>query len=342
MVQLYVSQLRRALDADGAEIVTHGRGYELRLPADRVDAARFERLLEAAQPRAALALWHGEALADVADEPFAAAEIRRLEELRMHAHELAIEADLAAGRHADVIGELEGLVAEHPLNERLHAQRMLALYRSGRQAEALDAYRQARGALVEQIGVEPGPELRRLQQAILEQDPELDLRAAAPEPRGPPAGPPRRRGRPAPALLVASAVLAAAAGLIAFGISRVTAPDRLTRIDENAVGRIDPDSGRISGQYAVGRNPGPVVTGAGSVSVANTLDGTISRVDRDHVVPIDIGGEPTALAFGAGSLWVANGDTRSVSQVDPGTNKVVQTLPVGNASRAVAAGFGAL
>src|SRR5215218_1513882 len=268
MVQLYVSQLRRVLDGDGAAIITHGRGYELRLPVECVDAERFERLVDE-RPREALALWRGDALADVADEPFAAAEIRRLEELRMHAHELAIEADLAAGRHADVIGELEGLVAEHPLNERLHAQRMLALYRSERQAEALDAYRQARSALVGQIGVEPGPELRRLQQAVLEQDPALDLPpTAAAAVSGPaPARPPPRRRRPA--LLVAAAVLAAAAGLIAFGVSRVTAPDRLQRIDENSVGLIDADTGRITAQYEVGRGPAAVVAGGGSVWVAN-------------------------------------------------------------------------
>ena len=97
MVQLYVSQLRRLLDGNGATIVTHGRDYELRLPADAVDVARFERLVDESRPREALALWRGEALADVADEPFAAAEIRRLDELRVHAHELAIEADLAPG-----------------------------------------------------------------------------------------------------------------------------------------------------------------------------------------------------------------------------------------------------
>ncbi|MGZ8648841.1 MAG: nSTAND1 domain-containing NTPase, partial [Solirubrobacteraceae bacterium] len=109
-----------------------------------------------------------------ADEPFAGAEIRRLEELRMRAAELAIDADLAAGHHGEVIGELETLVAGEPLRERLHAQRMLALYRCGRQADALDAYRQARAALVEAIGVEPGPELRRLHEAILRQDPALE------------------------------------------------------------------------------------------------------------------------------------------------------------------------
>jgi len=144
MVQLYVSHLRRLLAGNGAEIVTRGRGYEPRLTDGEVDAVQFVRLLDQTRAREALALWCGEPLADVADEPFAAAEIRRLEELRERAAELAIEADLAAGRHGEVIGELEALVAEHPLRERLHAERMLALYRSGRQAEALEAYREAR------------------------------------------------------------------------------------------------------------------------------------------------------------------------------------------------------
>jgi DNA-binding SARP family transcriptional activator len=183
LVQLYVSHLRKLLDGCEAEIVTRGRGYELQLAADQVDAARFEQLIDAAtrprrypngDAREALALWRGAPLADVADEPFANTEIRRLEQLRLHAAELAIGADLEAGRHGAVIDELEALIAEDPLREQLHAQRMLALYRSGRQAEALKAYREVRELLVEQIGVEPGPELRRLHAAILRQDAELD------------------------------------------------------------------------------------------------------------------------------------------------------------------------
>ena len=183
LVQLYVSHLRKLLTGCEAAIVTRGRGYELQLAADQVDAARFERLVNAAarpnesangEAREALALWGGGVLADLADEPFAAAEIRRLEQLRLQAAELAIGADLAAGRHREVVGELEALVAEEPLREQLHAQRMLALYRSGRQSEALQAYRDVRELLVEQIGVEPGPELRRLHAAILRQDSELE------------------------------------------------------------------------------------------------------------------------------------------------------------------------
>ena len=340
MVQLYVSQLRRLLGGDGTEIVTRGRGYELRLAAGAVDAVEFERLLEHDRPRDALALWHGEPLADVADEPFAAATIRRLHELRVRAAEAAIDADLEAGRDGEVIGEIEALIDEHPLRERLHAQRMLALYRAGRQAEALDAYREARSVLVEQIGVEPGAELRRLQDAILAQDPALDRASPAPE-RAPPTAPPPRH-RAAPVLAIAGLLLLA--GVLAFAISRVTQPDRLSGIDENHVGLIEFDSTRITAQYRVGHGPEAVTAGAGSVWVANRVDGTVSRIDRDRdeVVTIDVGGEPTGLAFGAGWLWVADGQGRTVAQIDPGVNKVVQRYVVGNAAHAVAVGYGAV
>ena len=186
-VQQNVSRLRKALGEGraGAEILTRGRGYELRLATGAVDALRFEQLVEeAARERAsggvngaadaALELWRGAPLADVASEPFAGPEIGRLCELHLRAIELAIDAELAAGRHAEAIARLEALIAEEPLRERLHAQRMLALYRDGRQSEALDAYREARETLIEQIGVEPGPELKRLQEQILAQDPALD------------------------------------------------------------------------------------------------------------------------------------------------------------------------
>jgi DNA-binding SARP family transcriptional activator len=177
MVQQYVSQLRRLL-ADGrdrdAEILTRGRGYELRIDPEDVDAWRFERLVDRGEGRAALALWRGPPLTDVADEPFAAEEIRRLEALRLRALEQAIDADLDAGRHVELVPELEGLVGEQPLSERVHGQLMLALYRSQRQGDALAVYRDVRTTLVGQLGLEPGPPLRRLQEAILHQDPALD------------------------------------------------------------------------------------------------------------------------------------------------------------------------
>jgi DNA-binding SARP family transcriptional activator/WD40 repeat protein len=188
MVQNYVWRLRATLDDPAAEILTHGRGYELRVDRQSVDVGRFEALLAEAsseQPngaaREALALWRGPALADVADEPFAAPVIRRLEELRLDALVLAIDAELAAGRHQEVAAEIDALIGEHPLHERLHAQRMLALYRCGRQADALEAYRSARRTLVDEVGLEPGPELQRLHDAILRQDPALDVETAVVE-----------------------------------------------------------------------------------------------------------------------------------------------------------------
>ena len=179
MVQHYVSQLRKLLGDDA--IVTRGRAYELRVSPGAVDAERFEHALRDpnADARAALRLWRGPALADVAEEPFAAAEIRRLDELRISAHEAAIDCDLRHGRLTEALTELEALLADNPLRERLHAHRMLALYQSGRQADALEAYRAARDTLVGELGLEPGPELRKLHEAILRHDPALQPPAMA-------------------------------------------------------------------------------------------------------------------------------------------------------------------
>ena len=130
--------------------------------------------------REALALWRGPPLADLAFESFAQPAIARLEELRLVAIEKRIDADLALGRHAEVVAELEALVAEHPLRERVRAQLMLALYRCGRQADALAVYQSARRELVEELGIEPSPTLRELEQSILRQDPSLELAPAPP------------------------------------------------------------------------------------------------------------------------------------------------------------------
>src|SRR5829696_7988272 len=187
-VRVHVSRLRRALGDDGV-VATTAAGYHVRLRPGELDLDRFLRLVEegrealasdraadaAALLREALALWRGPALADLADEPFAAAAVAALEEQRLAAIESRLEADLAAGRHGALAGELRRLVAEHPLHERLHGQLMLALYRCGRQADALAVYREARAVLVEQLGIEPGSDLRRLERAVLAQDPALLL-----------------------------------------------------------------------------------------------------------------------------------------------------------------------
>jgi DNA-binding SARP family transcriptional activator len=170
-----VSQLRRQLGAQ--TLTTQTPGYVLRVGADQIDARRFERSLQDARRvdaeerrsllERALALWRGPPLADFTFESFAHAEIRRLEELRLVAFEERIEADLELGRQGDVVGELEALVEAHPLRETFRRQLMLALYRSGRQAEALEIYQDARSRFVEELGIEPGPELKRLQAEIL-------------------------------------------------------------------------------------------------------------------------------------------------------------------------------
>jgi DNA-binding SARP family transcriptional activator len=174
-LQNAVGRLRRVLGADVLQ--TRSPGYVLRVESDQIDARRFEqalidaRRLPAEQRRDrlddALALWRGPALAEFAFDDFAQAEIRRLEELRLVAHGERIDTALELGRHGDVIGELEGLIRDHPLRETFRRQLMLALYRAGRQAEALDVYQDARARFIDELGIEPGPELKRLQAEIL-------------------------------------------------------------------------------------------------------------------------------------------------------------------------------
>jgi DNA-binding SARP family transcriptional activator len=175
VIQGYVSHLRKALGAE--RIITRPPGYLVRVDDDELDLTRFERLVAVGTREAladALALWRGEPLADLAHEQFAQREAGRLAELRLVALEKRVEVDLADGRHAELVGELEQLVREHPLRERFRAQLMLALYRSARQAEALSAYRAARATFVEGLGLEPSPALQELERAILRHDASLD------------------------------------------------------------------------------------------------------------------------------------------------------------------------
>jgi DNA-binding SARP family transcriptional activator/tetratricopeptide (TPR) repeat protein len=182
-LQVHVSGLRKLLGKERLE--TRPPGYLLRIADDELDLGRFRVLREQGRPAEALALWRGPPLSDFAYHGFAQAEIARLEDQRLACREERIDRELDAGRHGEVTGELEALVAENPLRERLCGQLMLALYRSGRQAEALDAYQQARSTLVDELGIEPGRELRALHQAILNQDPALE----APPAQAPSASP---------------------------------------------------------------------------------------------------------------------------------------------------------
>jgi DNA-binding SARP family transcriptional activator len=188
----YVSQLRKALKPRRGEdehqlLITRAPGYLLRVDPEQFDLRRFERLVREAKSELVegdaqaasralaegLALWRGPPLAELGSAPFALVESLRLQELRVSTLEDRVEADLALGRHHDLVAELETLAAEHPFRERLRGQLMLALYRSGRQAEALRTYQQARRLLADELGLEPGQELKQLEQAILRQDPTL-------------------------------------------------------------------------------------------------------------------------------------------------------------------------
>ncbi|MCA1702838.1 MAG: AfsR/SARP family transcriptional regulator, partial [Actinobacteria bacterium] len=208
-LRVFVSRLRKALREAGGDaiVLTKPPGYLLQIERDALDAARFEDLLTegrehaargdhetaAARLRQALSLWRGPALADMADTLVAQAEAARLEEARLAALEERVEADLACGRHMEVVPELDQLTTAHPLRERLWGQRMVALYRSGRQADALRVYQELRRLLDEELGLEPNPEVTRLENAILRHAPELEtpgLRAhGVPEPSHVPRGP---------------------------------------------------------------------------------------------------------------------------------------------------------
>jgi DNA-binding NarL/FixJ family response regulator/DNA-binding SARP family transcriptional activator len=196
-VNVYVSQLRKALSRNGHDpIATGDGGY--RIDADELDVAQMHRLLATARERSAAgdleaaaerlrethALWRGSTLAGLQLESHGRDQVAQLDELRLAALLERIDCDLALGRHEHVLGELEVLVGEHPLRERLRAQLMLALYRADRQAEALEAYQQAREVLVEELGIEPSPALQRLQKGILTQDPALELPAGTSAPSG--------------------------------------------------------------------------------------------------------------------------------------------------------------
>ncbi|MEU3255884.1 AfsR/SARP family transcriptional regulator [Streptomyces sp. NPDC006997] len=197
-LQTYIMQLRRCLGtamgpgAPGAAknvLATRHGGYLLQIPPESVDVYSYERLVAQGQEafdegederaarsfRQALALWQGPALVDVRLGPVLAIEVTRLEESKLVTTERRIDADLRLGRHAELIAELTDLIARHPQHEGLHAQAMVALYRSGRQASALDVYRKLREGLIEELGVEPSPQLQRLHQAMLSVDPELDV-----------------------------------------------------------------------------------------------------------------------------------------------------------------------
>src|SRR5690242_17604386 len=293
-LQIYVSHLRRALEparargAAGEVLVTRNHGYLLRVDREHLDAARFQggftagqAALDAGRPaeaaetlRRALGLWRGGVLADLADYAFTRPEAARLEELRLAAVEARVDADLGLGRHDALTAELERLVAKHPLRERLHGQLMLALYRCGRQADALAAYRHVCDLLADELGIDPGEPLQRLHACVLAHDQALDRNGSCPAaPAGRPAGvgspacrPPggrltagRRepgwvRRRPRRLLAVGSALAVTAAGRASRLAGQQRRPDRLGRgTGWRCGGRGQPGRPRLRRRLGLGR-----------------------------------------------------------------------------------------
>lgn len=355
-LDVYVSRLRKAFRDAGADeaLVTRAPGYVLNV--DETDARRFEALaVEGGEAlaagdaeraarllRDALALWRGKAYVEMADEHWARPEAERLEELRLQATEDRVEAELALGRDSALVPELELLAAGHPYRERLVGQYMLALYRSGRQADALAAYRAARRSLVEELGLEPGPELRRLEAAVLAQDPALDaLRPEHPEP-GATVPAERRRGLLRLGLGSAAALILTAVALIAL----VSGEDgRGGAVPANGAGGLDPASGRVVTSVEVGSAPAGIASGAGRVWVTNGADGTVTRIDPrgGHVdQTLRVGSSPAGVAASAGAIWVANALDGSVSRIDPRAGEVVQTIQVGRRPVDLSVGAGAV
>ena len=369
-LQAGVSRLRRVLEEGDSSrlVVTRPPGYVLQVAPDQVDLARFERLLEegrralsaddplgaSAILREALGLWRGPLLADLGSQEFAERVRRRLGELRLAAVMERIDADLALGRHGELVGELEALVAEHPTEEHLRAQLMLALYRCGRQTDALDEYQRARRLLVEKFGVEPGPELREVQKAILNQDGSLAFAPVqqtepvrvievVPEVGLPslPHVPLEKRPRVTTARLAVAAIagMVLVAVMVALAVIRSGGHGAIQGLEPNAIGEVDAKTAAIAAQLPLTGAPHAVTSGGGYVWVASS-EGTVSRIDPElrTIQTLNVGGSAGGIAYGAGSLWVTNQEARSLVQINANTLKPVQTFPVGNGPGAVAVG----
>jgi YVTN family beta-propeller protein len=383
----YVSRLRRVLGPD--RLMRRAPGYALRVERGELDLDRFDSLVDDARAAgdparatqaldAALALWRGPALADLRYEPFAVPESERLEERRLGALEERFEAQLALGAGPDLVGELEALVREHPFRERLLGQLMVALYRAGRHTDALAAYRDAQRRLAAELGLDPGSQLRELEQEILRHDPSLD--------------PPRRIARPARVprrrLLVLAAAAVACTGLalaavLATGssddgegtsgtthrlvgidprtgaasspIALTGAPGALavggdsvwaTDSDGEAVTRISPSSGTVVDRVPVAGQPGSLAASGGAIWVASTLGGTIERIDRatgDVTQTVRLGADNVAaIAAGGGALWAADTTSRSLVEIDPTTGSIGRTLKLDLRPSALVAGGGSI
>ncbi len=372
-LQTYVFHLRAALEPDrqaGAPptlLRTEAGGYCLELSPDRatLDADRFEVLAATGRAsldqgdagaaamhfRAALALWRGDVLEDLRDFDFVGPYANRLNSLLVDAEESRLDAELALGNHAAVADGAARLIETHPLRERFHAQRMLALYRCGRQSEALSAYAQLREFLVDELGIEPNHQVQELQRRILDQDPELDWRSTSAPPRATDASleTPAGRNTRSPRIRRRTAMLAAAATIIAAGaIGTIAwqsdASSRAKAAEPNSAVAIG-TNGRVKASVPVGQPPGGIVATATSVWIANPAGSSVTRIDpktNRRLASVAVGSAPVALSTGRAGLWVADNTSGEIQQISPQTNTAVRTIPVGHNPSAIADGLGFL
>ncbi len=371
-VEAYIARLRRVLRdgcAPGA-LLTRPPGYVLDIERGQVDAFRFEQLVQdaaAAAKRddheqasallhAALGLWRGQALADVAGTPLARGAATQLNDQHLLALERRIDSDLKLGRAQELVPELEAVITGHPYHEPFHRQLMVALYRSGRQGEALAAFRRARGRLVDELGIEPGPDLRRMQQAILRQDPELEQPPAAgprrhglPEPALPgtppvPAVPSRRRRHRRRALIAAGLVLAVMA-TVAVSVPLALRATAGASVPANGIGVMSASGTSVASALSMPSALASLAVGAGSVWATSPEGGTVYRIDpatRAITRAIAVGAGAGGIAYGDGDVWVANASAGTVSRIAGLAGQVVQTIGTGSEPTGVAVGLGAV
>ena len=335
IVQIYVSQLRKALGE--GRIVSQRPGYLLRLEPGELDVDRVEILraqAREAEPeqasallRKAIGVWRGHPLSDVAYDDFVQPEVARLKELHLALLEERIDADLAVGRQADLVPELELLVARYPLQERLRADQMLALYRCGRQADALAAYQDVRRTLDEQLGIQPGERLRSLEQAILNHDEAL---AAPPGPERRQTAVARRRG---PWFVVAGAVVLLAAGIAAavLELTHGGGSVGLASVMPDSLAAVDPSTQQIVGQVPVIGRPSQVAVSGGLVWVYDFESRTLSGIDplkltiRHQLAP---GSYVDELEDAGSGLWLLDAGGRRLLEVDPFYASVAMRVPL--------------
>jgi DNA-binding SARP family transcriptional activator/streptogramin lyase len=332
-LQGYVSRLRKALGNGVLE--THGHGYRLNIAARDLDAARFEQLVDDARTARdrgalnhasrvltnALELWRGEALGDLGYQPSLSGEAARLEELRLTAVEDRADIDLALARHCAAVPELESLVRAHPQRERLRGQLMLALYRSGRQGDALARHQEGRRILVDELGLEPGPELQELEHRILVHDPSLD---------GPRSALTAARGRGRPLLAAGCVLLAIAIAAAIIELARDGSHSRAALLGADAVGLIGP-SGSLVAAAAVPDGPARLAPSGDIVWIASDRARTVAAFNpRTLTVErvVSPGAYPTDLAAGAGALWVLDREHGRLLEVDRAYGAVRRRIPV--------------